>query len=122
MHSSHGNELLAIAVAVPAVLAATWLHSDACRTATTKSTLCELGLHDPLGFVNVLFGTNVVLLFWIISVIQRSTWLIDPYWTFLPVFIGLFYITHPLANGNTTRAAVTFGTFNYHQRYEVLLF
>jgi hypothetical protein len=117
----HVNTLLAIAVAVPAVLVATWLHSDACRAAPVKSPLCELGLHRPLAFVNLLFGTNVVLLFWIISVVQRSTWLIDPYWTFLPVLIGLFYITHPCANGNTTRAAVTFGEYNYQQRYRVLL-
>jgi hypothetical protein len=119
---SYGNALLAVAVAVPGVLSAAWLHSDACAATTAKSPLCELGLYNPLGFVNLLFGTNVVLLFWIISVAQRSTWLIDPYWTFLPVLIGLFYITHPLATGNTTRATITFGECSLHTHHVFWMF
>ena len=56
-----------------------------------------LGLH-PLAAVNLLFFVNVTVGFWALGLfVQRSFWLIDPYWTILPPLIGVFYQRHPLA-------------------------
>ncbi|PNH11097.1 hypothetical protein TSOC_002076, partial [Tetrabaena socialis] len=54
---------------------------------------CAVGHQQPLLAVNLLFFLNVDVLFWIISLVQ----LIDPYWTIIPVLIGLFYQHHPTA-------------------------
>lgn len=40
------------------------------------------------------------------SVFQNSCWLIDPYWTLIPVLVGHYYGVHPLAHGDATRTAV----------------
>jgi hypothetical protein len=55
-----------------------------------------LALH-PLAAVNLLFFVNVTVGFWALGLLQRSFWLIDPYWTILPPLIGAFYQCHPLA-------------------------
>lgn len=56
---------------------------------------------------------------------QRSSWLIDPYWTLLPPFLALFYFSHPLAEPDTSRAVLSFAilmvwsirlTWNYFRR------
>lgn len=79
----------------------------------------------PLVLANVLFALNVDLLFWIIALAQRSTWLIDPYWTILPVLIAVLYATHPDAHADPARAALSFAvlvlwswrlTHNYFRR------
>ena len=33
---------------------------------------------------------------------------LDPYWTIIPAMIGSFYHYHPLAQGETNRATITF--------------
>lgn len=62
------------------------------------NSICKTYLGNPVLTVNVLFFLNVSVLFWVIGLIQRTFWLIDPYWTLLPVLIGHFYRQHPLAN------------------------
>lgn len=42
--------------------------------------VCAKGFQHPFLTANILFFINVCLLFWVISLLQRSTWLIDPYW------------------------------------------
>ncbi|KAJ7562903.1 hypothetical protein O6H91_03G088200 [Diphasiastrum complanatum] len=59
--------------------------------------LCKWGVRHPLGLLNVLFFLNVNLLFWFISFVQHSTWLIDLYWSILPVMITHYFSSHPLA-------------------------
>jgi steroid 5-alpha reductase family enzyme len=44
------------------------------------------------------------VLFWLASLAQDSTWLIDPYWTVIPILIANWYSMHPLANGDPIRA------------------
>jgi len=68
-----------------------------------------MGLYHPLVYVNVVFMLNVCILFWLISLVQKSTWLIDPYWTFIPPMIAIYYAFHPLARGDATRSNVTLG-------------
>lgn len=72
----------------------------------TPTGLCEIGLYHPILTVNIIFFLNVNVLFWIISLFQQSTWLIDPYWTIIPVMIAHFYQTHPLAVSDPTRGAI----------------
>jgi hypothetical protein len=76
------------------------------------SAWCEMALSWPILSVNWLFFWNVTLGFWLIGLLQRSFWLIDPYWTLLPPLIGLFYASHPLAEGpgmNNPRLLATLG-------------
>ena len=42
--------------------------------------------------------------FWLIALIQRSSWLIDPYWTLIPPLLALFYLLHPYAEPDAARA------------------
>ena len=64
-------------------------------------------LHHPVLAANVFFFAFVDVQFYLIALIQRSSWLIDPYWTLLPPFLALFYFAHPLSEPNTTRAALS---------------
>ena len=68
-------------------------------------SICKTYLGNPILTVNILFFLNVSTLFWIIGLIQHTFWLIDPYWTILPVLIGHFYRQHPLADPNPSLQA-----------------
>jgi steroid 5-alpha reductase family enzyme len=65
-------------------------------------------LHHPILTANLLFFLFVDLQFWAIALLQRSSWLIDPYWTLLPPLLALFYVAHPLAEPEGTRATLSF--------------
>lgn len=41
---------------------------------------CALGYQHPFLTANLLFFFNVCVAFWLVSLVQKSTWLIDPYW------------------------------------------
>jgi len=70
------------------------------------SSACYITLQHPVLAVNILFFLNVTVGFWIIGLLQQSFWLIDPYWTIVPVMIGHFYAGHPLASSGGLRATV----------------
>ncbi|CAM9851003.1 unnamed protein product [Phaeothamnion confervicola] len=70
------------------------------------TTFCQLGIRQPFVFVNIVMFAQM-LLFWLISIAQRSTWLIDPYWTIIPPLIAIFYRTHPLASFDRVRSAIS---------------
>lgn len=125
------NGLLLVAVALPSVMATRFLvttcpeHADAAAPLPTVERLCAVGLEQPIVAVNILFFVNVCVLFWLISLAQRSTWLIDPYWTIIPVLIGHFYAVHPAAGGTGVREGLALGliwlwslrlTHNYFRR------
>ncbi len=125
------NGILLVAVALPSVVATRALvtacpeRADPAASAATVEGLCSIGLEQPIVAVNVLFFVNVCVLFWLIHLVQKSTWLIDPYWTIIPVLIGHFYAVHPMAEGNGTREVVALGltwlwsvrlTHNYFRR------
>ena len=82
-------------------------------------------LHHPILAANLFFFLFVDLQFWLIALGQRSSWLIDPYWTLLPLLLALFYLTHPLAEPEPRRAVLSFAilmiwsirlTWNYFRR------
>ncbi|KAL1823877.1 hypothetical protein ACET3Z_010655 [Daucus carota] len=61
-------------------------------------------LNSPLLLPNILFFLNVNLLFWLIALVQSSHWLIDLYWTVIPVLLLHYYATHPLAQFDSLRS------------------
>jgi hypothetical protein len=73
----------------------------------SRRAWCAVGHQRPMLMANILFALNVDALFWLISLAQRSTWLIDPYWTLLPPLIALFYKHHPAAAANSARSFVS---------------
>ncbi|MCA9519901.1 MAG: DUF1295 domain-containing protein, partial [Myxococcales bacterium] len=84
-----------------------------------------IALHHPILYVNLVFFLNVCVLFWLLSLIQRSTWLIDPYWTIIPLLVAHFYAAHPFATANGWRSGVSLAllwawslrlTYNYLRR------
>lgn len=60
----------------------------------------------PLLLVNLLFFFNVNILFWLIALIQSSHWMIDPYWTVIPVMLVHYYAAHPLAHYDFWRSRI----------------
>merc|ERR1712086_149228 len=68
---------------------------------------CSLALYQPVYMVNILFFINISVGFWLIGLIQRSFWLIDPYWTILPPLMAHFYHLNPRANSNAMRSKVS---------------
>ncbi|GFR47281.1 hypothetical protein Agub_g8968 [Astrephomene gubernaculifera] len=70
---------------------------------------CAVGFQQPLVAVNLVFFLNVGVLFWLISLVQGSTWLIDPFWTIAPMMIALFYQHHPAASTDPLRSRLSMG-------------
>ena len=62
--------------ALPAVLYTALLQQTCDASVDTRLDLCAIFLHHPVIYVNLLFFSNVCVLFWIMSLIQQSTWLI----------------------------------------------
>ncbi|KAM4094730.1 hypothetical protein ACB094_06G216100 [Castanea mollissima] len=62
--------------------------------------------HHPLLLANALFFLNVNVLFWVISHIQKSHWMIDPFWTVIPLMLVHYYATHPLGHYNWWRSRI----------------
>lgn len=60
----------------------------------------------PIALANALFFVNVDILFWVISLLQNSTWLIDLYWTVLPVMMAHYYSSHPYSQTNLWRSRI----------------
>ena len=68
---------------------------------------CELYLSHPVAFVNLLYFLVVDVGFYLVYVLQASTWLIDPHWQLIPVAIAAFWFTHPDSGGD--RAVLSLG-------------
>ena len=110
-HDMHWfNFILMVIVPLPSILLVLYLQSTCIVPNISKNDenieICNYYLNKPLLFINCLFMVNVNILFWIISLLQNSTWLIDPYWTFIPPLINLFYHFHPNSKGNTNRSNI----------------
>ncbi|MCA9619814.1 MAG: DUF1295 domain-containing protein [Myxococcales bacterium] len=120
------NAALLVTVMLPSVWASvTLLGGCPAGDAGLLVPLCPMALEQPIVFVNLLFFLNVTLGFWLINLVQRSTWLIDPYWTILPLMIGHLYLAHPRAIEAGPRAYLAMGllwlwslrlTYNYFRR------
>ena len=106
------NALLVLLVPLPGVLATWWLFHcfapgptppDPGWAAVWEAWL----LHHPILCLNLFYLVFCNLIFWGIALVQRSSWLIDPYWTLLQLLIAGFYAAHPLAEPNVVRAGLT---------------
>jgi len=62
-----------------------------------ESSFRSLLYWSPLFLINFVFFINVDIIFYIIGLLQRSFWLIDPYWTLFPSIFGLIWASHPMA-------------------------
>ncbi|KAM7468999.1 hypothetical protein LguiA_007182 [Lonicera macranthoides] len=63
--------------------------------------------HHPLLLANLLFFFNIDILFWLTGFLLSSHWMIDLYWTVIPVLLAHYYSTHPLnAQFNEWRSRV----------------
>ncbi len=89
-----GNAALVVAVAIPPFFLARLL-GLACDPGA--SAMCRFGVEHPIAAVQIIFFLTVTVLFWLISIVQKSTWLIDPYWTLIPPMIGHYFFAHPHA-------------------------
>ncbi|KAD3336770.1 hypothetical protein R6Q59_028163 [Mikania micrantha] len=65
--------------------------------------------HHPLLLVNTLFFFNINVLFWLISLIQSSNWMIDVYWTVIPVLLVHYFQSHPSSQFNLGRSRTVVG-------------
>lgn len=111
-----GNALLAVLVPVPAILCAValfhWFPSDEIPPATGSGGgwdadgIAATLLARPVLTANLFFFVFVDLAFFAIALVQRSSWLIDPYWTLIPPLLAWFYLAHPLADFTPARAAL----------------
>lgn len=81
-------------------------HYDSAKSPSFWSTLWSWCYHHPLLLANALFFLNVNVLFWLIGLIQSSHWMIDPYWTVIPVMLVHYYATHPLAPYDLWRSKI----------------
>ncbi|GBG68602.1 hypothetical protein CBR_g3145 [Chara braunii] len=126
------NWILAIAVAFPAFFLEHWFRTRcghvagvwrgghgswrasqtpvvlACLGTTDQRwrAFCSWGYDHPLAMANVIFFVNVCIMFWILDIIQQNGWLIDLYWTIIPVMMAHFFAAHPAAVANPTRACL----------------
>ncbi|KAL5062528.1 hypothetical protein RYX36_024265 [Vicia faba] len=106
------NATIAFLVPLPSIIFyLTFLNN--CHSSITNpnnpsfsSSLWTWCYHHPLLFANALFFLNVNLIFWIIGQVQSSHWMIDPYWTVIPVMLVHYYATHPLAQYDWWRSKV----------------
>ena len=72
------------------------------------STSCSLYLDHPLLVLNVLLLLNMDVLLWLLSLLQSSTWLIDIYWTIIPVLVAHYYALLPFARSLPLRSSLSF--------------
>ncbi|KAI3934495.1 hypothetical protein MKW92_034869 [Papaver armeniacum] len=83
----------------------TFLH----QLKTETSSLSPLWLwcsNHPIALANIFFFFNVNILFWVIGTIQSSHWMIDLYWTVIPVLLVHYYGTHPYGFSNQWRSTI----------------
>jgi steroid 5-alpha reductase family enzyme len=93
--SSGSNFIIMLLVAVPPICS-TYILRHACSFVPLTTWPCSwLIFSKPLDLLNILWFLHVDVTFYIISLIQGSTWLIDPYWTLAPPMVAVFWLTSP---------------------------
>ena len=67
------------------------------RASAASSAACEGYWDWPVTTLNVVYLPTFCVLFWLHALRCGSTWLIDPYWTLIPLHIHAYYASHPRA-------------------------
>lgn len=78
----------------------------------SEGLVCEIYLGQPLLLVNLLYFAVVDVGFYLIYLLQGSTWLIDPHWQLIPMSIAAFWFVHPDASSGDAvrpRAIIALG-------------
>lgn len=96
-HSNFKNVLIAFLVPLPSILFYISFLNQYHDNPNSLSPFWDWCYQHPLLLAHLLFFLNVNVLFWVIGLIQSSHWMIDVYWTVIPVLLVHYYSTHPLA-------------------------
>jgi len=95
------NAFLCLTALVPSYVAVYFIYTrcptDSASYASWLDATCTVSMAYPIALANALFFLNVSVGFWIVGLLQRSFWLIDPYWTVIPPLLAHLYQLHPLA-------------------------
>ncbi|WVZ83117.1 hypothetical protein U9M48_030294 [Paspalum notatum var. saurae] len=100
------NMVVAFLVPLPSILfylSFVRPRGDADADAGPLSSWCA---DHPLLLANALFFLNVDVLFWIVGLLLSNHWLIDLYWTVIPVMLLHYYRGHPASAADAARSAV----------------
>ncbi|XP_051150829.1 uncharacterized protein C594.04c-like [Andrographis paniculata] len=109
--SSYGGNLPKILVALLAPLPSiifylSFLRRYSAAEADSLAVVWNWSYRHPMLLANLLFLLNVNLLFWLLGLLQSSHWMIDLYWTVIPVLLAHFFGNHPLAEYNDLRSRI----------------
>ncbi|CAH1440725.1 unnamed protein product [Lactuca virosa] len=96
------NALIAFLTPLPSIL----FYTSFLNNHPLLSPISSWCNHHPLLLANVLFFLNIDVLFWAISLIQSSNWMIDVYWTVIPVMLLHYFQTHPASQFDLWRSRV----------------
>uniref|UniRef100_A0A804RJT5 Steroid 5-alpha reductase C-terminal domain-containing protein n=1 Tax=Zea mays TaxID=4577 RepID=A0A804RJT5_MAIZE len=102
--SSLKNMVVAFLVPLPSILF--YLSFVRAGGDTGASPLASWCAAHPLVLANVLFFLNVDVLFWLVGLLLSNHWLIDLYWTVIPVMLLHYYRGHPASVADAARSAV----------------
>ncbi|PKA54188.1 hypothetical protein AXF42_Ash000021 [Apostasia shenzhenica] len=101
------NAAIALLVPLPSIFFYIFfLHHHRHFNSSIASPLWEWGYRHPFLLANLIFFVNVDIFFWVIGLLQSNNWMIDLYWTVIPVMLVYFYAGHPLAECNSVRSTV----------------
>ncbi|KAK1420309.1 hypothetical protein QVD17_21807 [Tagetes erecta] len=99
------NALIAFMAPLPSIIFYNYFLNHH-QTDHILSPLWNWCFRHPLILANTLFFLNVDLGFWLISLLQSSNWMIDLYWTVIPVLLVHYFWSHPAADYNFWRSMV----------------
>ncbi|XP_058105157.1 uncharacterized protein C594.04c-like [Magnolia sinica] len=101
------NTLIAFLVPIPSIAFYLTFLQESQHPSSSHAHLEHLWKwcsHHPIFLANLLFFFNIDILFWAISLIQSSNWMIDLYWTVIPVMLVHYYASHPYAKSDALRS------------------
>ncbi|KAJ4747312.1 3-oxo-5-alpha-steroid 4-dehydrogenase (DUF1295) [Rhynchospora pubera] len=103
-HSNIKNIVIALLTPLPSILFyLSFLHN---HSSFPRSNIWSFCYEHPLLLANILFFFNVDLLFWLIGLLLSNNWLIDLYWTVIPVLLVHYFSSHPNSKSNSLRSTI----------------
>ncbi|XP_051213054.1 uncharacterized protein C594.04c [Lolium perenne] len=100
------NMVIAFLVPLPSIFFyLTFVRSQDDQSGSPSPVTSWCAAH-PLLLANFLFLLNVNVLFWLIGLLLNNNWLIDLYWTVIPVMLLHYFRDHPAAVANVVRSAM----------------
>ncbi|KAJ0932405.1 hypothetical protein HanPSC8_Chr04g0173291 [Helianthus annuus] len=100
------NVLIAFMAPLPSIIFYIYFLNNHQNDHFILSPLWNWCYHHPLILANILFFLNIDVGFWLISLLQSSNWMIDLYWTVIPVMLVHYFWSHPGAEYNLWRSMV----------------